>query len=143
MAIFSSSNHTTNVSVAATVIANGTKIKGDIDIECNLHLDGGFEGTVRSNGVITIGRHGIAEGEFHANTIIVSGQLKGTLSAETVEILASGKVTAKVVAKDFTIEKGGIFEGEALIKSDDVALKENIAKLKDSPVVAEKKLKAI
>ncbi len=82
-------------------------------------------------------------GEFHANSIIVSGQLEGTLTAETVEILASGKVAAKVVAKDFTIEKGGIFAGEALIKSDEVSLRENLAKLKDSSVVAEKKLKAI
>lgn len=106
-------------------------------------MDGEFDGTVRSIGAITIGQNGIAIGDFHAGTVIISGQLSGTLTAETVEILSSGSVTAKVVAKDFTIEKGGVFEGEALIKSDDVSLSAEFSKLKDNSVVEEKKLKVI
>ncbi len=82
-------------------------------------------------------------GEFRANTIIVSGQLNGTLTAETVEILASGKVTGKVVAKDFTIEKGGVFEGESQVKSDKVLLESKPSKLKSSSTTEQKKLKAI
>ncbi|HEB63843.1 MAG TPA: polymer-forming cytoskeletal family protein [Gammaproteobacteria bacterium] len=143
MAIFSSSNHATNVSVAATVIANGTKIKGEINIECNLHLDGEFEGVIQSSCAITIGQNGIAMGEFNANTIIVSGQLNGTLTAEIVEILASGKVTGKVIAKDFTIEKGGVFEGESQVKPDKVLLESKPSKLKNSSATEQKKLKAI
>lgn len=82
-------------------------------------------------------------GEFNANTIIVSGQLNGTLTAEIVEILASGKVTGKVIAKDFTIEKGGVFEGESQVKPDKVLLESKPSKLKNSSATEQKKLKAI
>ncbi len=82
-------------------------------------------------------------GEFNANTIIVSGQLNGTLTAEIVEILASGKVTGKVIAKDFTIEKGGVFEGESQVKPDKVLLESKPSKLKSSSATEQKKLKAI
>lgn len=143
MAIFSSSNHKTNVSVAATVIANGTKIKGDINIECNLHLDGEFEGVIQSGCAITIGQHGVAKGEFRANTIIVSGQISGTLMAEVVEILASGKVMGKVVSTDFTLEKGGVFEGESRMKSDKVLLESKSSELKSHVSKEKNKLKAI
>ncbi len=101
---------------------------------------------MQSSSAITIGQNGVAVGEFRANTIFVSGHIKGTLIAEAVEILASGKVTGKVVARDFTIEKGGIFEGESKMKSDSVLLESKPKPSEDQKADISKepkKLKAI
>ena len=38
------------------------------------------------------------------------------VDSEFIEILAEGKVTGKVIAKEFMIEKRGVFEGESRVK---------------------------
>ena len=116
MAIFNSSSVSTNTSSATTIIADGTEIKGDIQLTCNLHIDGKVEGLVQAIGNVVIGNSGIALGDIEANSVSISGRLEGTVDADAVEILEGGKFFGKVTTKAFVIEPNGIFEGESKIK---------------------------
>ncbi|NOY62452.1 MAG: polymer-forming cytoskeletal protein [Gammaproteobacteria bacterium] len=140
MGLFNSSSHASNVSFATTVIANGTKITGEIEIECNLHIDGKFDGIIHADSAITIGKTGVATGDFYAKHITVSGHCDGGLHGDIIEVLPGGKVTGKVTAKELVIERNGIFEGESKLKSEQPLLEVNPAKkeLGKPAVVVEK-----
>jgi len=116
MAIFNSSSVSTNTSSATTIIADGTEIKGDIQLKCNLLIDGKIEGTVQAIGNVVIGNSGIAMGDVQAGRVSISGRLEGSIDADAVEILDGGKFFGTVTSKAFIIEPNGIFEGESRLK---------------------------
>ena len=125
MAIFNKSDVKPSVnSSGTTVIANGTKIEGKIEIECNLHIDGEFEGTIKSKKNVTIGKSGVVTGDIIADKLIVSGNFTGNADADVVDVLPNGKVFGKVLANEFVIERGGFFEGESKTK-DTLKLENN------------------
>ncbi len=117
MAIFNKSDESANNSSGTTVIANHTKISGNIEIECNLHIDGEFEGGIKSHKTVTIGKSGIVSGEILANKIIISGSFNGNIEADEIDVMSSGKLLGKVLSNELIIERGGFFEGESKKKS--------------------------
>ncbi len=117
MAIFNKSDvKSSSNSTGTTIIANGTKIDGKIEIECNLHIDGQFEGTIKSRKIVTIGKSGVVTGEVIADKLIVSGCFTGNVDAGVVDVLPDGKLFGKILADEFVIERGGFFEGESKTK---------------------------
>jgi len=122
MAIFNKSNDKSNKpsinASGTTIIANGTRIKGEVEIECNLHIDGEFEGVIRSEKNVTIGKSGLVKGEIYSDKLIISGSFTGNVDSHIVDVLASGKLYGKVLANELVIERGGFFEGESKTKDN-------------------------
>ncbi len=120
MAIFASDDKQSNGLAqkpgAATIIAQGTKIKGEINTDCHLHIDGELEGTIRSKNTVMIGKNGYVNGDIFANKLIVSGKFKGTTESDSVEIVSLGRFEGVIASTELVIEKKGIFIGESKIK---------------------------
>lgn len=120
MAIFTNDdkqpNGLTQKPGAATIIAQGTKIKGEITTDCHLHIDGEFEGSIRAKNTVMIGKGGYVNGEIYANKLIISGKLKGSTESETVGIMSLGRFEGVITTSELVIEKKGIFIGESKIK---------------------------
>ncbi|MGM0623598.1 MAG: bactofilin family protein [Campylobacterota bacterium] len=104
-----------------TIITCGTKIRGDIEQKCKMHIDGTFEGQLRSDSEVTIDKNGKVEGELIANRVIVSGEVNGSIKAQTVDILPGGVVNGEVEAINLIIEPKGIFEGSSKVMREVVA----------------------
>lgn len=117
MAIFSKSDKSKIDKSNTTIIAAGTKVAGEVDIECKLHVDGEFAGTVRSKSLVTVGRTGLMEGEIVAKKLIVTGHFVGNADCDDIEILAGGKVAGQIASKVLVIERGSFFEGESKLKN--------------------------
>ncbi|TLD81834.1 polymer-forming cytoskeletal family protein [Helicobacter sp. MIT 05-5293] len=101
---------------AATIIAQGTRIKGEINTDCRLHIDGEFEGNINSKDTVMIGKSGIVRGEIQTNSLIVSGRFVGNISSSILEIKPQGRVEGTVATNEFVIERKGLFVGESKIK---------------------------
>ena len=99
-----------------------------IGVVYNLHIDGEFEGTIKSQKNVTIGRTGVVSGDIISDKFIVSGVFTGNVDADVVDVLPNGKVFGKVLANEFVIERGGFFEGES--KTKDTLKLENTKPLK-------------
>ena len=128
MAIFSKREHKKSeglVTQGATIIASGTKIKGDLTLSTSLHVDGEIEGVINSDNVVTIGTKGKVNGDIVAKGLVINGFFKGSAESDSVEIQPSGDVTGKLTYGELTIEKGANFEGETIFRS---------ASIKDSNV---------
>ncbi|MEF3191261.1 MAG: polymer-forming cytoskeletal protein [Campylobacterales bacterium] len=79
--------------------------------EGKLFVDGEFEGTIRSSGIVTIGESGRVKGELYASLLIVSGSFEGRAECENCEILKEGRVKGEIISDSLVIENGGRFEG--------------------------------
>lgn len=110
----------------ATIIAQGTKLKGEINTDCHLHIDGEFEGNIHSKNTVMVGKSGVVSGEIYAQKLIVSGKFNGTTESEVVEILPLGRIDGKIITSELVIERKGIFMGESKTKQ---ALADRVQKI--------------
>lgn len=114
----------------ATIIAQGTKLKGEINTDCHLHIDGEFEGNIHSKNTVMVGKSGVVSGEIYAQKLIVSGKFNGTTESEIVEILPLGRIDGKIITSELVIERKGIFMGESKTKQGPV---ERVQKITSKP----------
>ena len=131
MAICASDNQQpdgVNSKGGATIIAQGTKIKGEINTDCRLHIDGEFEGNIHSKDTVMIGQNGIVRGEVETTSLIVSGRYIGNITSSILEIKPQGRVEGVVSTSEFVIDRKGTFVGESKIKNPK-ASKTDIASL--------------
>ncbi|MEE4297315.1 MAG: polymer-forming cytoskeletal protein, partial [Wenzhouxiangella sp.] len=54
-----------------------------------------------------------------AQRVLVSGSFDGTIDAERLEIVASGKVTGEVTVDELIVESGAHFNGSSRIRGDE------------------------
>ena len=89
-------------------------------LDCNLYIDGEFEGTIVSKKLVTIGKSGKVSGEIRTDHLVVQGLVEGSVDAERLEIMAAGKVIGSIVSSELVIEAHGHFEGDSKIKSKEM-----------------------
>ncbi|MCI6217063.1 MAG: polymer-forming cytoskeletal protein [Helicobacter sp.] len=132
MAIFTNDNKQfdgASSSGGATIIAQGTKIKGEINIECRLHIDGDFDGVIHSKDTVMIGKSGAVKGEIHTNALIVAGKFMGNSISNLLELKAQGRIEGIITASELVIERKGVFIGESKIRdSKNLAQKPQVSK---------------
>jgi cytoskeletal protein CcmA (bactofilin family) len=109
--------------ISASIITLGTKIKGEIDCENDIHINGEFDGSLVTSAEVVIGKTGNVIGEIHAHRMLVAGEFKGEYRGDSIDILPTGKVFGEIHVKNVIIEPNGLFEGESKILRDDDVLK--------------------
>ncbi|HIP14366.1 MAG TPA: polymer-forming cytoskeletal family protein [Sulfurimonas autotrophica] len=119
MAIFNNGDITNQggkTDANTTIITTGAKIKGEIELSCNLYIDGELEGLINSTTEVNIGKNGHVKGDITTKRLIVQGLVEGTVHADRVEIKAAGHVNGEITSAELIIEAKGVFEGSSIIK---------------------------
>ena len=86
-------------------------------LDCDLFIDGVFEGVIHSKKIITVGKSGKVKGEIFTNHLVVQGLVEGAIDSNRLEIMAAGTVLGSITSGELIIEAKGHFEGESKIKS--------------------------
>jgi cytoskeletal protein CcmA (bactofilin family) len=103
----------------STIIAKGTKITGNIDMQGSLRIDGYIKGQVNSSETLTIGTTGVVEGEVRVKEAVVGGKVMGNLIAtQKVELESNASILGDVKTRIFVIKEGGIFHGNCSMKAE-------------------------
>lgn len=80
-----------------------------------------------------MGTEGFIDGTVKAKTVVVSGRVKGSISADRLEIIAGGKVEGDVHIIELVIEPGGRFNGSSeILASEQPSARKSAAKAADS-----------
>ncbi|WP_457747320.1 bactofilin family protein [Sulfurimonas sp.] len=119
MAIFNNGdveNKSSNTDSNTTIITAGAKIKGELELNCNLYIDGELEGTVKSSKEVNVGKHGHVKGNISTQRLVVQGYVEGSINANKVEIKAAGRVNGEITSVELVIESKAIFEGNSIVK---------------------------
>ena len=88
-------------------------IRGDVDSDEDLTIEGRVKGAIWSDGrAVIVGVAATVVGEIVARDITVFGAVSGTLVAsDVVDIRATARVTGRVVSRRLTVEEGAWLVG--------------------------------
>jgi cytoskeletal protein CcmA (bactofilin family) len=111
-----SDTHITDDAFINSIIGEGTRFKGEFDLNGLLRIDGDFTGTIRTKGKVLVGKNGRAECTMNAGTVVVGGVIRGEIiSTEKVIILSTGLVLGNITTPRLIIEEGVIFNGSCRV----------------------------
>ena len=98
------------------LIGNGTTIKGDIDSNGDIRIDGHLIGSLKANGKVVIGQTGVMEGDLNCKQAEISGVVKGNITTDELTALKStSKVEVDLTTKQLLIEVGAQFTGKCVM----------------------------
>lgn len=103
--------------IESTIGAN-THIKGTIQGDGGLRVDGRVEGNIDLTGNLVITESAIIRAEVKANNISVAGAVQGNITASRVEILDTGRVWGDLIVKSLTVNEGAYFAGKTVMPDD-------------------------
>ncbi len=109
----------------STFLGADCYVEGTLEFHGTIRLDGRVKGKIFSDGgTLIIGEKAVIQADIRVNTVIVMGQVSGTIDAkERVEVSSPGRVNGDIDAGVISIEPGGIFNGNCSMKTKTAALK--------------------
>jgi cytoskeletal protein CcmA (bactofilin family) len=111
-----SDTHLSDDAFINSIIGEGTRFKGEFDLNGLLRIDGDFTGVIRTKGKVLVGQNGRAECTLHAGTVVIGGVVRGEVfSTEKVIILSTGLVLGNVTTPRLIVEEGVILNGACTI----------------------------
>jgi len=103
--------------IESTIGAN-THIKGDVQGDGGLRVDGIVEGTIELTGNLVVTESAKIRAEIKASNISVAGAVQGNVSATRVEILDTGRVWGDLTVKSLLVNEGAYFRGQTYMPQD-------------------------
>nr|WP_319400248.1 polymer-forming cytoskeletal protein [uncultured Carboxylicivirga sp.] len=101
------------------MIGPGTKIKGDLETNGDIKIDGTVEGNIVSKGRVLIGQNGVVKGDVKCTNCDIYGHFDGKiLITELLSLKSSSKLTGDVKTGKLSIEPGAIFTGTCDMAGD-------------------------
>lgn len=107
-----------NENKVASIIGQGTTIRGEIHSEGTIRVEGAIIGHVECSDTIVVQESGKIKADLVAGQVIISGQVEGNVFAhDRLEITATGKVVGDITAPRISIAEGVLFEGRCTMKA--------------------------
>jgi cytoskeletal protein CcmA (bactofilin family) len=105
-----------------SLIASGTKIRGDVQFSGRLHVDGKIEGSIRADAaaaVLTLSNHAEVIGEIQAPHIVINGSVNGDVTAdERLELAGNARVEGNVYYKVLEMSAGAQINGKMVYRAE-------------------------
>jgi cytoskeletal protein CcmA (bactofilin family) len=103
-----------NVDKIDTVIGRETEIKGTVNANGIIRIDGKIEGHLVNQGDVVVGEGAFILADVKARHVTVAGEIKGNVTAEgKLEILSTGKVHGNIQVQNLVIGEGAVFKGKS------------------------------
>lgn len=133
--MFSSDNKKVKTTMDATsqqnVIAQGTKIVGDVTSQGPFRVDGSIEGNVKTPGKVVVGKSGYIKGTLQGENADFEGKFSGKLHLTgTLTLKASAHIEGEVVIGKLAVEPGANFNATCSMKG---AIKPTLSNVPTKP----------
>ncbi|HKW11752.1 MAG TPA: polymer-forming cytoskeletal protein [Gemmatimonadaceae bacterium] len=97
-------------------------VRGDIETEGTLRVDGKLDGSIRRADVVVIGEGATVVGDISAREVIVGGSVQGNVVATTrIELQPSAVVTGDIDAGAIMIQEGCVVQGRLTVTTTPAA----------------------
>lgn len=112
------------------LISQGTKIKGDIETDGDLRIDGSLIGNIITKGKLVVGDSASIEGTIECENSDISGKVIAKLKVNNLLLLKeSARFSGDIITKKISIEPGAVFSGSCQMASDNLS---SMSKKKDA-----------
>jgi cytoskeletal protein CcmA (bactofilin family) len=98
---------------AATIIAAGTTLKGDISSNGDIRIDGTLQGNIQCQAKVVIGSNGSVDGDISGQQADIMGKVSGTIKVkELLQLKGGSQVNGNLYAGKLQIEPSANFNGQ-------------------------------
>ena len=98
---------------AATIIAAGTTLKGDISSNGDIRIDGSLQGNIQCQAKVVIGANGSVDGDISGQQADIMGKVSGTIKVkELLQLKGGSYVNGNLYAGKLQIEPSANFNGQ-------------------------------
>ncbi len=96
-----------------SVVGKTMKLKGELEIDGGLKIEGQFEGKIIGKAHVFISEGGKALIDLEAEDVTIGGSVEGKLKVRgKIKLLSSGYLKGEVIAKKMEIVPGAYFSGK-------------------------------
>jgi cytoskeletal protein CcmA (bactofilin family) len=95
-----------------SIIAPGTKVKGDFETDGTIRVEGVVEGMIRAAKAVVVGKDGVVIGDITTQDAVIGGKVAGTVIAESrLELQATCVIDGEIRARRVKLDEGGKVNG--------------------------------
>jgi cytoskeletal protein CcmA (bactofilin family) len=119
---------TTGQATLNSMLGQGCKIKGDIELQGTIRIDGQFEGSISCPDTLIIGKSGVVKAEVKVKNAVIGGKLIGNIAAANkIELQSGSHVEGDIQTARLVIDEGVFFEGNCKMGTSSGATEAEIA----------------
>jgi cytoskeletal protein CcmA (bactofilin family) len=119
---------TTGQATLNTMLGQGCKIKGDIELQGTIRIDGQFEGSIGTPDTLIIGKSGVVKAEVKVKNAVIGGKLIGNIvAANKIELQSGSHVEGDINTARLVIDEGVFFEGNCKMGTSSTSKEEHSA----------------
>ncbi len=112
---------------AINLISAGTRVKGDVESNSGIRIDGQLQGKMDVKGKVVIGASGQITGDVICQTLEISGQITGNIhAADLVSLKSTARVNGEIITRKLAIEPGAVFSGTCRMDTDSDAKRKEV-----------------
>jgi cytoskeletal protein CcmA (bactofilin family) len=101
-----------------TIIGPNAYVRGDIQSDGGVRIDGVFEGSIDITGNLIVGEAAKIVADIKANNVSISGAIKGDVNGNMVEILETGRVWGDLTINSLLLNEGAYLRGQTTMHGD-------------------------
>ena len=102
-----------------TIISQGTKIEGEVEVQESIRIDGQLNGKLVAKGDILVGKSGKLEADLEGDNIEIAGTVEGDVRAEgKLKLLKNGELIGDICYSNLVINDGAVFKGTSISEND-------------------------
>jgi cytoskeletal protein CcmA (bactofilin family) len=106
------------VAGAETIIGTGVIVRGNLNSQADIIVDGILEGSIKTSGNVTIGVNAQIKANIYATNTTIAGTVLGNIEAEgETSILETGHVEGDISSTGLAIASGGVFIGKSVMEA--------------------------
>jgi cytoskeletal protein CcmA (bactofilin family) len=99
-----------------SVVDDQMTIRGDIDTDGTVRVDGRVDGASHRAGTLIVGAGGAVIGDVEAREVVVAGNIRGNVHARgRIEIESGAAVHGEIRANAMSLREGGAVDGQVSI----------------------------
>jgi cytoskeletal protein CcmA (bactofilin family) len=95
-----------------SILGQGCKFKGNIELKGTIRIDGEFDGTMECPETLIIGKSGVVKANVTVKNAIIGGKIVGNIAASNkIELQTGSHVEGDIETARLVIDEGVFFEG--------------------------------
>ncbi len=95
-----------------SILGQGCKVTGDIELTGTLRIDGEFEGKIHGSETLIVGKSGKVKANIDVKNAVIGGKIEGNINAANkIELQTGSHVEGDIVTSRLVIDEGVFFEG--------------------------------
>jgi len=95
-----------------SILGQGCKVKGDIELKGTIRIDGEFDGKIECPDTLIIGKSGVVKADINVKNAIIGGKIVGNIVATNkIELQTGSHVEGDIATARLVIDEGVFFEG--------------------------------